>query len=95
MLDHFPQLNLVCRQPRSFWPVAKRCPHLHLGVLRVGVRPEILNERSSDGRTWWATAKWPDVRFSALGSFSERSLKVRRLLREQEQAGALPAALTI
>ena len=27
--------------------------------------------------------------------FSERSLKVRRLLREQEQAGALPAALTI
>jgi hypothetical protein len=28
-------------------------------------------------------------------SSSERSLKVRRLLREQEQAGALPAALTI
>ncbi len=27
--------------------------------------------------------------------FSERSLKVRRVLREQEQAGALPAALTI
>ena len=26
---------------------------------------------------------------------SERSLKVRHLLREQEQAGALPAALTI
>ena len=26
--------------------------------------------------------------------FSERSLKVRRLLREQDQAGALPAALT-
>jgi hypothetical protein len=31
-----------------------------------------------------------------LDQFSlERSLKVRRLLREQEQAGALPAALTI
>ena len=29
------------------------------------------------------------------GEFSERSLKVRHLLREQEQAGALPAALTI
>ena len=28
-------------------------------------------------------------------SSSERSLKVRRLLREQEKAGALPAALTI
>ena len=28
-------------------------------------------------------------------SFSERSLKVRRLLREQEKAGAIPAALTI
>src|SRR5882724_10684055 len=27
--------------------------------------------------------------------YSERSLKVRRLLREQDQAGALPAALTI
>jgi hypothetical protein len=34
-------------------------------------------------------------RFSALGSSSERSLKVRRLLRGQDQAGALPAALTI
>ena len=28
-------------------------------------------------------------------SSSERSLKVRRLLREQEKAGAIPAALTI
>ena len=34
-------------------------------------------------------ARYPDARPS------ERSLKVRRLLREQEQAGALPAALTI
>ena len=30
-----------------------------------------------------------------LGSLSERSLKVRRLLREQEQTGAVPVALTI
>ena len=30
-----------------------------------------------------------------LDHFSERSLRVRRLLREQDQAGALPAALTI
>lgn len=29
------------------------------------------------------------------GAPSERSLKVRRLLREQDQAGAIPAALTI
>ena len=36
-----------------------------------------------------------DAGFSALGSSSERSLKVRRLLREQEQGGALPPALTI
>ena len=35
------------------------------------------------------------ARFSALGRLSERSLKVRRLLRGQEQTGAVPVALTI
>ena len=34
-------------------------------------------------------------RVQCAGEFSERSLKVRRLLREQEQGGALPPALTI
>ena len=34
-------------------------------------------------------------RVQCAGELTERSLKVRRLLREQEQAGALPAALTI
>ena len=36
-------------------------------------------------------AQYPDAR----PFFSECSLKVRRLLREQDQAGALPAALSI
>ena len=35
------------------------------------------------------------IGFSALGSLSERSLTVRRLLREQDQVGAAPIALTI
>ena len=39
--------------------------------------------------SYFARARYPDARPS------ERSLKVRCLLREQEQAGALPAALTI
>ena len=34
-------------------------------------------------------------RVQCAGEFSERSLKVRRLLREQEQTGAVPVALTI
>ena len=34
-------------------------------------------------------------RVQCAGSLSERSLKVRRLLREQEQTGAVPVALTI
>jgi hypothetical protein len=37
----------------------------------------------------------PDIGFSAPGSSSERSLKVRRLLREQDHEGAIPPALTI
>ena len=48
----------------------------------------------SPGRRCWRTAKCPDARLSALGSFSERSLKVRRLLRGQDQRGAIPLALT-
>ena len=50
---------------------------------------------TSHGRRWWPTAKWPGIGFSALGSLSERSLTVRRLLREQDQVGAAPIALTI
>ena len=47
---------------------------------------------------WWPSAR--TFQAGILGaiprcSTTERSLKVRRLLREQEQAGALPAALTI
>ena len=59
MLDHFPQLNLVCRQRPRTVEVMAGC------------------------------------RVQCAGEFSERSLKVRRLLREQEQGGALPPALTI
>ena len=49
----------------------------------------------SPGRRCWRTAKCPDARLSALGSLSERSLTARRLLREQDQVGAAPIALTI
>ena len=59
MLDHFPQLSLVCRQRPRTVEVMAGC------------------------------------RVQCAGEFSERSLKVRRLLREQEQVGAAPIALTI
>ena len=59
MLDHFPQLSLVCRQRPRTVEVMAGC------------------------------------RVQCAGEFSERSLKVRRRLREQEQGGALPPALTI
>ena len=67
---------------------------LRLGEPFSPVEPGVPTE-ISPGRRCWRTAKCPDARFSALGSFSERSLKVRRLLREQEQTGAVPVALTI
>jgi hypothetical protein len=85
---HFPGISVERYTPvfqTGIQGAIPWCLTISFSPVEPGVPAETSHGRSSG----------LDAAFSALGSLSERSLRVRRLLREQEQAGALPAALTI
>jgi hypothetical protein len=76
--------------PRSFWCVGKAF-RSSISTAEVMARYRV----QCGGEPFKCKGRMKNAELGCESANTERSLKVRRLLREQDEAGALPAALTI